>query len=126
MCSVQQVESKRSVLRRAQSYYLTRPWGLGIEPLMLSKIFERIELHNGDISQKYNRVSINSSVTLMDYQENQLVKLQIVSPALSNPEAGLVSYLSPLGAQLIDTKKGDVVNVDFLGAHMQFQVVEVH
>lgn len=126
MCTVTHVDSKDSVFRRAKNYYLTQPWGLGIEPLMLSKIFERIELDNGVLSKKYSRVSINSCVTIMDYQENQLIDLKVVPPALSNPKEGLVSYLSPLGAELIDTKKGDVINVDFLGSHMKFQVIEVH
>src|SRR5690554_328114 len=126
MCNISHIEFKRSMLRRAQSFYLTRPWGFGVEPLMLSKIFERIEVGNNPAYKRRGRVSINSSITLMDFQEDKLVKVTVVPPPLSNPEAGLVSFLSPLGAELIDAKKGDIIKVDFLGARMRFQIVEVH
>jgi transcription elongation factor GreA len=93
---------------------------------MLSKIFEKIETDTPISNKPAQRVSVNTSVTLMDLQEKQKVRLKIVSPALSNPEAGFVSFLSPLGAELIDKKNGDMIKVEFLGSQMKFQLIEIH
>jgi transcription elongation factor GreA len=76
--------------------------------------------------RKKKRISINSSTTLLDLQENQTVNLKIVSPPLSNPEDGKISFLSPLGAELIDKKVGDMISVNFLGTKMRFKILDFH
>ncbi len=52
-------------------------------------------------------VSFGTKVTLQNNKENKEEVLSILGPWESNPEGGIISYLSPLGDNLLDSKVGE-------------------
>ncbi|MCR5081624.1 MAG: transcription elongation factor GreA [Treponema sp.] len=52
-------------------------------------------------------VSFGTTVTLQDNIENKEVVYTILGPWESNADAGIISYLSPLGNSLLDMKSGE-------------------
>ncbi|WP_442903715.1 GreA/GreB family elongation factor [Gilvimarinus sp. 1_MG-2023] len=92
---------------------------------MLSAIFNHIESTDVQPTTGESRISINSSVILQDVQERQNIKFTIVSPPLSNPNQGRISFLSPLGAELIGKKKGDTIEIGYLNTILQFRVLDL-
>lgn len=120
-------ELARSVLRHARKFYVTRPWAMTIDPVSLSDVFESIESSSGKYSDfKIGKITLNTKVTLLDFQENQTCELTVVAPPESQPEKGYISFLSLLGSSLMGKTEGDVVSVVFLGTAMRFKVIKVH
>ncbi len=120
MCSFKDVEQKRSIYTRARHFYITRPWGMNISPMKLASLFE---VANPEHSSDF--INIGSFVDLFDLQDRQVCKLQVVAPQDSLPEAGKISFLSPLGAALMDARPGDTVSISALRQSMKFKIIRV-
>lgn len=50
---------------------------------------------------------------------------QILGPDETNPEKGRISYLSPLGAALINHKKGDSVTIQTPNSSQEYRILEI-
>lgn len=117
----------RTVLHHARNFYVTRPWAMTIDPIRLTDLFEKVE--NSAAPRQRHRtgaVQLNTQVTLLDLQENQLNDLILVAPDESQPERGRISFLSLLGSKLMGKSSGDLISIGFLGSTLRFKVVKVH
>lgn len=117
----------RTVLHHARNFYVTRPWAMTIDPIRLTDLFEKVE--NSAARRQRHRtgaVQLNTQVTLLDLQENQLNDLILVAPDESQPERGRISFLSLLGSKLMGKSSGDLISIGFLGSTLRFKVVKVH
>lgn len=117
----------RTVLRQARKFYVTRPWAMTIDPISLTDLFETIESTIDTSDTKCTgEVKLNTQVTLLDLQENQLNDLTLVTPSESQPEQGRISFLSLLGSKLMGKSIGDLISIGFLGSTLRFKVVKIH
>lgn len=117
----------RTVLRHARKFYVTRPWAMNIDPIRLADLFETAENAADHANQETTgAVKLNTQVTLLDLQENQLNDLTLVAPSESQPEQGRISFLSLLGSKLMGKSIGDLITIGFLGSTLRFKVVKIH
>lgn len=58
-----------------------------------------------------SRVSVGTTVTIMDISHNQEFTYSLVSSEEADPEKGLISAISPVGRALTNKKVGDEVSV---------------
>lgn len=71
------------------------------------------------------KVVVGSFVTVSEEGFDEKERYQLVGPAEANPAEGKISYESPLGEALIDSKKGDKVSFEAPGGTVTFEVVKV-
>ncbi len=112
---------KENLSNYARQYYLRLPWCMSLSPVELSALFATLERN----AVEKSRVSIGHKVTLFDVQEKEIFTLVLTSPRDSNPEKGFISYLSPLGRQLIGRMPGDVVETKMFCRSTQFRIVRI-
>lgn len=111
--------------RRARRFYVARAWGMNIDPITLTALFESFQGAGDRPLSVDGGITVNSEVTLLDLQENQSCALTIVPPQESNPEKGIISFLSPLGSALMNKTAGDVISIPVLGTTMRYRVLNV-
>lgn len=112
-------------LSRIREYLLTRPWGVLMNPITLSRIFELIDREKATKSSLVKQVKVGSEVKLLDRHTSTVSKIVLADPKDSNPSLGKISYLSLLGSELLGAIPGEKVSVDILGRSCDFQVLGV-
>lgn len=70
-------------------------------------------------------VRIGSTVTIREIGEDEDEVYTIVGAAEANPSEGRISLKSPIGAALIDRKKGDKVKVDTPNGSISFKIRKI-
>jgi transcription elongation factor GreA len=70
----------------------------------------------------HNKVSFGSTVVLIDMDTDEEVNYTIVGSLESNPEAGMISFNSPLAKQLLGKEEGDEVKAQLPGGMKEFEV----
>ncbi len=73
----------------------------------------------------HSKVSFGSTVVMTDMDTDEEVTYTIVGGAESNPDAGLISFNSPLAKQLLGREEGDEVVVQLPGGKKEFEIDEV-
>ena len=121
MCSFNAIERRRSMYRRARHFYITRPWGMNIGPFTLSRLLETA----GSATSQSTSVAVGCRITLFDFQENDVCEMDIVSPQESQPSTGKISFLSPLGAALLNKRIDDTVKIPVPGGAMKFKIIRI-
>lgn len=70
-------------------------------------------------------VNLGSQVTIVEEGADEDETYFIVGAAEANPAEGKISNLSPIGAALLGTKKGDKVRVKTPGGEITFRVKKI-
>ena len=70
-------------------------------------------------------ISVGSTVTVLDIEYNETFEYLIVGSTEANPAGGRISNESPLGAALLQRKKGDTVSVDAPDGIIQYKIVDI-
>ncbi|MEK7553034.1 MAG: transcription elongation factor GreA [Patescibacteria group bacterium] len=70
-------------------------------------------------------VGIGSSLVVRKNGNSEEVKFQIVGPEEVDLAAGKISYQSPLGASLLNRKKGDAVTVKTPRGETVYQIIKL-
>ena len=70
-------------------------------------------------------VSFGTKVTLQNNKENKEEVLTIFGPWESDPEKGFISYLSPLGNNLLDARTGDNLKFNINGKDFDYTVKSI-
>lgn len=73
-----------------------------------------------------NIVSVGAKVTIQELPEGDVESYTIVGSAESDPLSGRISNESPIGAELIGKKVGEIVNVPVPSGTIQFKIVEIN
>jgi transcription elongation factor GreA len=70
------------------------------------------EVASIDISKvSHDRVGYGSTVILYDPERDEQLTYRLVTPEESDPQAGLISTMSPVGKSLLGKEEGDEVTV---------------
>ncbi len=70
-------------------------------------------------------VRIGSTVTIREDGEDEDEVYTIVGPAEANPAEGRISQKSPIGAALLNRRKGDKVRVETPNGHITFKIRKI-
>ncbi len=73
-------------------------------------------------SLTHEKVSFGSTVTLIDTQTEEEITYTIGSFLDSNPDAGIISFNSPLSKQLLGKEEGDAFTALLPGGKREFEV----
>jgi transcription elongation factor GreA len=87
------------------------------------KLDKAIIIDDADISD--NEVSVGTFVKLLDTDENEQFRLQIVGTTESDPENDKISEDSPIGRGCIGKKVDDTFEVETPGGLRHFKVIEI-
>lgn len=113
--------SKR--LDQFRHYLLKRSWPTATMPAQLAETLCKSEQYNS--SHKPKRVYLGSSARLFALDTREESTITLTLPGQSAPEQGRVSFISPLGLELLGRKTGDRFFVDLFGRRMGFIVLHV-
>ena len=75
---------------------------------------------------KKDKVSIGSKVLVYDMEFEEDMELEIVGSVEANPSEGKISNESPVGAALLGSKVGDIVNVVVPDGTAQYEIKEIN
>jgi transcription elongation GreA/GreB family factor len=70
-------------------------------------------------------VGVGERVTVLDLESGAAIDYRVVGAGESDPAAGAISYLSPIGAALLGRRVGDVVEADAPSGRRQLEIVEL-
>jgi transcription elongation factor GreA len=76
-------------------------------------------------AQTDGEVDLGERVTVLDLESGDTGDYRVVGSGESNPEAGEISYESPIGAALLGRRVGDVVVADVPGGRRRLEIVEL-
>lgn len=71
------------------------------------------------------RVTVGDEVALLDYQVGEQCTVKIVAPEDSDPNKGVISCLSPLGASLLGARVGEARQVRIFGNRFVYQILRI-
>jgi transcription elongation factor GreA len=76
-------------------------------------------------ARRNGEVDLGERVTVLDLENGETGEYRIVGSGESDPQAGEISYQSPIGAALLGRRVGDVVVADVPGGQRRLEIVEV-
>ncbi|OYD08884.1 transcription elongation factor GreA [Paludifilum halophilum] len=91
----------------------------------LENMIRNAKIINQDTENK-NFVSIGAKVTIQEVPEGDEETYTIVGSAESDPVSGKISNESPIGAELIGKREGEIVKVPAPSGTIEFKIVEIH
>ena len=98
------------------------------QPVELSRVFDQLEALelDGRGAANSGRVArLGSRILVDDLRYSEQAELTLVAPEQADPERGLISVFSPLGAALIGARLGDIAQVDLGGQSHRFLLVDI-
>ncbi|MBD1371029.1 transcription elongation factor GreA [Hazenella sp. IB182357] len=76
-------------------------------------------------NQDKDTVNVGSKVTIQEVPDGETEVYTIVGSAESDPLSGKISNESPIGAELIGKKIGDIANVPAPAGTIEFKIVKI-
>jgi len=87
---------------------------------------ERLATRRVFDSGNLRRAGPGCIVELLDLQDIVSARFELFMPGEAAPRNHRILVLSPLGASLLDLKKGDICCVKLWGYRHQFQILAIH
>lgn len=114
-----------TVKLRVQQFLLTNYCGLLIDPISLSYAFEKIEKYQRENNNDHHVACIGCEVTLTDRTGLTIPGITLSTPCMAGLGPKRLSYLSPLGSAILNTKEGQQSLVYLLRKSFIFTVLSV-
>lgn len=90
----------------------------------IESLLKHVEVVDED-DMKKGRVSVGSTVKILDVEMNEELTYQIVGATEASIEEAKISNESPVGKALIGAKKGDSVKVETPAGLLEFKVLSI-
>ncbi|MCR5211058.1 MAG: transcription elongation factor GreA [Lachnospiraceae bacterium] len=90
----------------------------------IESLLKHVEVVDED-DMKKGRVSVGSTVKILDVEMNEELTYQIVGATEASIEEDKISNESPVGKALIGAKKGDSVKVETPAGLLEFKVLSI-
>lgn len=71
------------------------------------------------------RVDVGERVRLRDLESGERLEVELVGPLETDPSAGRISVVSPLGKAIVGLRRGEVVGIDAPLGRRRFKVLAV-
>ncbi|MGH2538846.1 MAG: transcription elongation factor GreA [Candidatus Promineifilaceae bacterium] len=79
----------------------------------------------GESNGPHDAVQVGDWIKLVEDGSDEEERYHLVGPAEADPAAGRISYESPLGKALLDSKPGEVVQVSAPSGVIKFRVISI-
>lgn len=76
-------------------------------------------------SHTQEKAYLGSTVVLLDLGANEEVRYKLVGAEESDPAAGLISVVSPVGKALLGKAKGDTVEINVPAGVLKYKVIDI-
>lgn len=73
----------------------------------------------------YDTVSIGTTVTIKNLDNNRIVSYTILGEIESDPSSGIISFKSPLGRELLSSKIGDVIELERGDDFIEYEILSI-
>jgi transcription elongation factor GreA len=110
-------ESADFLAAREEQALLEQRIALLDERLRLARVVEPLP-GNG-------RIDVGERVRLRELESGERLELELVGPFESDPRAGRISIVSPLGRAIVGLRRGQIVDVDAPRGRLRFKVLAV-
>ncbi|QKG85111.1 transcription elongation factor GreA [Kroppenstedtia pulmonis] len=91
----------------------------------LENMIRNAKIINQDTQNKH-LVGVGTKVTIQEIPEGDQETYTIVGSAESDPISGKISNESPIGAELIGKREGEVIKVPAPSGTIEFKIVSIH
>ncbi|QIB66551.1 GreA/GreB family elongation factor [Kineobactrum salinum] len=98
------------------------------QPFQLARVFDQLEIlkHGEGVPGGAQAVArLGGTVRVEDLSYQGDAQFSLVPAEKADPDRGLISIFSPLGAALLGAKVGDIVHADLLGREYRFLLVDI-
>jgi transcription elongation GreA/GreB family factor len=86
---------------------------------------ERLADRRNSGKSRSKRAGPGCIIDLLDLNDNSRISFELVMPNEASPRKRRISVLSPLGASLLNLKKGDTSRVEVWGCSHNFEVLGI-
>ncbi len=126
--TVQEIDTARDHgdLKENAEYHAAREKLRFIEARMaeLGELYDNVqEIDPSKLS--HNKVMFGSTVTVENIETEERATYTIVGTYESNPDKGLISYITPLAKQLMGKEEGDEVIVRLPLGEVEYEVISI-
>ena len=90
---------------------------------VLQKKIQNCEIIGPDANT--DKVSMLSSVQIKNHKSNQIINWTLVPENEIDIKNGIISFNSPIGAALLNKKRGEIVTVTVPSVEMKLEVLEI-
>ncbi len=101
-------------------------WRVLSDPIQLSQLFSRFELLERPGSRIHSKIRVGTKISLKPLDTRKIVKIQLVEPRDARPELARISYMSPVGMQLLGLQLGDEFSVADRGGEYYWRVMSIN
>ncbi|MCG9962916.1 MAG: GreA/GreB family elongation factor [Shewanella sp.] len=113
----------QSFILKTETYYLQNSFNASLRPTSLAAVIAKLDqLKSDDIVEK---VTVGREVVLVNQQDQQEYRVELVYPPRHKPRAGRYSVISDLGVSLLGRSKGEYAEVNILGKPVLFMVKDI-
>ena len=89
----------------------------------LERIIENYELIDKEENPDY--VSLGSEVLVEDLDSKKKIKYTILDYVESEPDCGKISISSPIGKAILESRKGDIVEIRVPAGHIRYKILDI-
>ncbi len=97
------------------------------QPFQLARVFDQLEMQQNEglpgVARAMARLGGTVRVEDLSYQGQ--AQFSLVPAEKADPDRGLISIFSPLGAALLGAEVGDIVRAELLGREYRFLLVDI-
>lgn len=113
----------QSFILKTETYYLQNSFNASLRPTSLAAVIAKLDqLKSDDTAEK---VTVGREVVLVNQQDQQEYRVELVYPPRHKPRAGRYSVISDLGVSLLGRSKGEYAEVNILGKPVLFMVKDI-
>lgn len=113
----------QSFMLKTETYYLQNSFNASLRPTSLAAVIAKLDqLKNEATTEK---VTLGREVILVNQQDQQEYRLELVYPPRHKPRNGRYSVISDLGVSLLGRTKGEYAEVNILGKPVLFIVKDI-
>lgn len=98
-----------------------------LSPVQLASVFKGLRNLNDSKSRASYAEGLQPGnyVTLYSFDDNRKYQFKLVQPDNAKADSGQISYLSPLGSQLLGAKAGTLIAATIAGRRYDFRVLSI-
>ncbi|MGL5486351.1 MAG: GreA/GreB family elongation factor [Shewanella sp.] len=113
----------QSFILKTETYYLQNSFNASLRPTSLAAVIAKLDQLKSD--DTVEKVTVGREVVLVNQQDQQEYRVELVYPPRHKPRAGRYSVISDLGVSLLGRSKGEYAEVNILGKPVLFMVKDI-
>ncbi|MFV0595162.1 GreA/GreB family elongation factor [Shewanella sp.] len=113
----------QSFMLKTETYYLQNSFNASLRPTSLAAVIAKLDQLKNE--ETLDKVTVGREILLINQQDQQEYRIELVYPPRHKPRAGRYSVISDLGVSLLGRTKGEYAEVNILGKPVLFMVKDI-